>query len=308
MESAPNLGSGTDTGYSLTSPRLDYVVNFASTGTHYVWVRGNGPSGTDDSCHAGLDGAEIATSDRISAFGAGWNWSRTTMDANAPATFVVATPGLHTVNLWMREDGLIVDRLLLTTSPAYIPAGAGPASSIRSQPSVPPVISGIPNQSIPEDASTGPIPFTVQDNETFPENLLLSVTSLNTNLVDAANIELGGVGSNRTLTITPHADQHGETTITVTANDGYSGTNTSFILTVTPVVPPALKWLGWATNNVPLLSISGMPGQSYRIQTSADVRQWSDLLVISNQTGAVDFSDSNAPTLQRRFYRAVLTP
>jgi len=308
MESAPNLGSGFNTGYSSTSPRLDFVVNFTTTGTHYVWVRGNGPTGNDDSCHAGLDGAEIVTSDRISSFGTGWNWSRTTMDASAPATFVVATPGLHTVNLWMREDGLIVDRLLLTTSPAFIPAGAGPVSSIRSQPSVPPVISGIPNQSIVEDTSTGPIPFTVQDNETFPENLLLFVTSSNTNLVDAANIELGGAGSNRTLTITPAANQHGETTITVAVNDGYSGTNISFVLTVTPGVPLALKWLGWDTNNLPLLSISGAPSQSYRIQTSADVRQWSDLLVISNQTGTVEFSDSNVPTLQPRFYRAVLIP
>ena len=31
------------------------------------------------------------------------------------ATINVATPGLHTLNLWMREDGLEVDKVVLTT-------------------------------------------------------------------------------------------------------------------------------------------------------------------------------------------------
>ncbi|MCI0464734.1 MAG: hypothetical protein L0Z62_48035, partial [Gemmataceae bacterium] len=39
------------------------------------------------------------------------------------------TLGLHTVNLWMREDGTVVDKLLLTTNAAYTPTGLGPTQS-----------------------------------------------------------------------------------------------------------------------------------------------------------------------------------
>jgi hypothetical protein len=43
----------------------------------------------------------------------------------------IASPGLHSINLWMREDGAYVDRLLLTTNLAFTPTGAGPPESAR---------------------------------------------------------------------------------------------------------------------------------------------------------------------------------
>jgi regulation of enolase protein 1 (concanavalin A-like superfamily) len=126
----PNIGVNNDTGYTTNSPRLDYRVYFAKAGTHQVWVRGIGASGSDDSCHVGLDGAATASSDRISSFFTTWTWSRDTMDGVA-ATISIAAPGLHTINLWMREDGFVVDKLLLTTNSGYVPTGTGPAESLR---------------------------------------------------------------------------------------------------------------------------------------------------------------------------------
>jgi hypothetical protein len=127
MRAAPNSGGGFGAaGYSTTSPQLDFKVNFTHTGTHYVWVRGYAPSPdppSNDSCHIGLDGAEVATSDRISGFGSGWTWSDATMDGLV-ATVIVTTPGVHTVNLWMREDGFIADRVVITKSASYKPFAA----------------------------------------------------------------------------------------------------------------------------------------------------------------------------------------
>src|SRR5262249_29577292 len=82
MEATPNTGALINTDYAATSPRMDFRMNFAKTGTHYIWVRGIGISGTDDSLHVGLDGAEIGTSDRISGFvlGPDWSWTNATMD------------------------------------------------------------------------------------------------------------------------------------------------------------------------------------------------------------------------------------
>ncbi|HEX7900880.1 MAG TPA: PQQ-dependent sugar dehydrogenase [Planctomycetota bacterium] len=124
----PNTGVNQMTGYAASSPRLDYKINFVKTGVHHVWVRGIGANGSDDSCHVGLDGVELGTADAISSFGTGWTWSRATMDG-ASATINVTTPGVHTVNVWMREDGFIVDKLLLSVNVNYAPSGTGPAES-----------------------------------------------------------------------------------------------------------------------------------------------------------------------------------
>ncbi len=126
----PNTGVNQSTGYAANSPRLDFKVNFVKTGTHHVWVRGIGANGSDDSCHVGLDGAEGSTADALSSFGTGWTWSRACMDGTS-ATLNVTTPGVHTINLWMREDGFIVDKLLLSVNVNYAPSGTGPAESPR---------------------------------------------------------------------------------------------------------------------------------------------------------------------------------
>src|SRR2546430_10860622 len=39
--------------------------------------------------------------------------------------------GVHTIHIWMREDGQIVDKLLVTTNASFIPTGLGPPESER---------------------------------------------------------------------------------------------------------------------------------------------------------------------------------
>ena len=132
LEALPNTGASINTSYVTTSPELAYRVSFTNTGTYYVWLRGSASSGNDDSVHAGLDGTGPSSADRMSGFTSSWVWKRTTMDNSAPAKLVITTPGLHTIHLWMREDGLRADKLLLRkSSSASAPSGAGPAESPR---------------------------------------------------------------------------------------------------------------------------------------------------------------------------------
>jgi sugar lactone lactonase YvrE len=126
----PNNGANNNTGYATTSPRLDFKVNFVKTGTHYIWARGMGPTGSDDSYHAGLDGQALATCDRIGSFTTSWTWRKADLDGGQ-ANFNVATTGEHTVNVWMREDGFVIDKIVLTTNPSYTPTGTGPVESSR---------------------------------------------------------------------------------------------------------------------------------------------------------------------------------
>jgi len=113
-----------DTDYALNSPRLDYEVNFNRNGKHYIWVRGRAESGSSNSLHIGLDGVEVSTSAAVEInFGQSWTWTRYTMTGDV-AYFNVELPGIHTVNAWIREAGFVLDQLLITSNPDYLPETA----------------------------------------------------------------------------------------------------------------------------------------------------------------------------------------
>ena len=114
------------------SPQLRYAVEFPSAGTWTVWVRGWGdadPSGEGkgDSVHVGLNG-QLSTGAAMDGFPAGgWAWSKSRRGGGA-ATVSVPSAGEHTLEVWMREDGFELDRLVLTKSGGYVPKGSGPAT------------------------------------------------------------------------------------------------------------------------------------------------------------------------------------
>jgi len=129
MDSAP------DDGVAITSDvRMDYRVNFVKTGTHYIWVRGRawprtGSVGNADSLHMGLDGPIAGTADNISGFSTSYAWSGSTMDGPV-ATITVTSTGVHDINVFVREDGFVCDKIVLTTDSGYVPSGTGPAASV----------------------------------------------------------------------------------------------------------------------------------------------------------------------------------
>jgi uncharacterized repeat protein (TIGR01451 family) len=104
----------------------------------------------------------------------------------------------------------------------------------------PPTISGVTNVTTAENVSAGPIGFTIGDAETAASALVLSASSSNTGLIDAAHVVFGGSGASRTVTLTPLANQFGASIVTLSVNDGMATTSTSFTLTVNPVNHPAV--------------------------------------------------------------------
>jgi hypothetical protein len=128
---SPNDGARNEIDAIDNSPRLDFYANFAESGTYDVCLRGLSNSNSDNSAHVGLDGQAVASAARMNFNPTGdWDWTCDTMDG-VPAVIEVPTPGEHTLNLWMRESGLRVDRLLLTSDASYSPTGTGPAESDR---------------------------------------------------------------------------------------------------------------------------------------------------------------------------------
>jgi len=131
MSALPDDGTNQNTGYVANSPELEYQVNFATTGTYYVWLRGYSVGGAGDSVHAGIDDTGPGSADRINNFVSGsWSWRKITMDG-PDASVVVGTAGVHKINVWEREDGFRLDKILLTTDSGFTPSGSGPAESSR---------------------------------------------------------------------------------------------------------------------------------------------------------------------------------
>ena len=59
-----------------------------------------------------------------------FSWTGITTSAGR-VRITVGSAGVHVLNLWMREDGATVDRLILTTDASYTPSGNGPPASPR---------------------------------------------------------------------------------------------------------------------------------------------------------------------------------
>lgn len=130
MSCLPNNGGGNNdnaTGF-VNGSRLAFRCLFRAAGTYYVWVRGRAfddstatpaqAPGDNDSCHVGLNGVAAATGYQVTDFPATqWQWSRARNGGNASIS--VPTVGVHTFFVYMREDGFMVDRVLITANSGY---------------------------------------------------------------------------------------------------------------------------------------------------------------------------------------------
>ncbi|MEM7576548.1 MAG: putative Ig domain-containing protein [Planctomycetota bacterium] len=187
-------------------PRLDYQVTFETPGTYYVWIRGFG-SGSADSAHIGLNGTQITTQGGISDIsGSNPNWGSRGTGGNTISLDIPAA-GDYTLNLWPREDGVSIDKLLLTTDPSYTPSGTGPSDHVN------PLL----DQTADEDAA-----FTYQfDANAFTDPDAGDSLTYTAALADGSPLPswLSFDDDTRTFSGTPANDDVGSITLRVTATD-----------------------------------------------------------------------------------------
>ena len=127
MQATPDNGTRVRSAPETTSPELVFEVNFATTGTFYVWHRMWGVDSRGNKAFAGVDGVSESSPIKVNTFGQ-WLWANTKND-NGISSITVSTPGVHTVHLWMGDDGVFVDKVVLTTDAGFVPTGTGPAES-----------------------------------------------------------------------------------------------------------------------------------------------------------------------------------
>ncbi|MEM9082699.1 MAG: hypothetical protein AAGB34_03820, partial [Planctomycetota bacterium] len=117
-------GTGFNSGENLTGESKTYTFYVPESGTYYVSARmRQGPGGaSDDSVHIGYrktgsDPYSIITlgASGLEAGGSGWQWADTVNSQRI--TMNLNSPGKWALRMWIREDGVEVDEILISDSP-----------------------------------------------------------------------------------------------------------------------------------------------------------------------------------------------
>ena len=211
------------------------------------------------------------------------------LSADAPSGAAIdATTGVFT---WTPT----ADQVSAATTVTVVVTDDGPGNLFSEQSfnvevkegvNLPPELSAITDQTVPENGSTPGIAFTLTDADTPLENYTFTVSSSNPDVVPEANIVIGGAGENRTVQVKPVADQSGSVTITLAASEPAGGqASTSFDMTVAPL-PPAF------VRNLPAqvdVLVGGTVDLSVTVSGSKPITYvWTkDGVEIPGETGAV---------------------
>ena len=143
MQALPNDGANINSNILSSSPVMTYLASFTNAGTFNFWVRCGANSETDSSVYVGVDGG--SPQPLTINWSNSWGWTS--------GSITISTEGVHELNIWMREDGAYVDRILLAADPAYVPAGDGPPEWPENRPPVVRLTSPSPGLSLRVGAS-----------------------------------------------------------------------------------------------------------------------------------------------------------
>jgi hypothetical protein len=150
------------------STKLEYDIFFTKTGTNYCWYRNSANDGNDDSIWLHLDGTrplerETGNQAALSGFTSGlagnYGGASSPFEGGGQMSFVISTPGNHSLGIARREDGAFVDKFVITTDPNFNPTTAfGPLG--------PPVTQ---RQGEPPPTGAGDFEITVQPQDVSGE-------------------------------------------------------------------------------------------------------------------------------------------
>jgi hypothetical protein len=136
MQAGPDLGLGFGDPMAVSkSPALIWYAYFPEAGDFDLWTRGAGPNYNGDSVHVALDG--IPQSGYLWVKGVGGTlplaWSNL-LKGGAFTRMQVQGAGIHAISLWMGEDGVAIDRLIIQPAGAPAPTGTGPQAPALAPP------------------------------------------------------------------------------------------------------------------------------------------------------------------------------
>jgi hypothetical protein len=139
------------------------------------------------------------------------------------------------------------------------------------------------------------------------QTLTVTTTSSNTNLIRTPTVSYTSANTNGTLSFAPVTNKTGTATVMVTVNDGGASNNLtsqSFVVTVGLAPPLSIVKVSVTPARQFILTVTGQVGHTYDIQATQDFKTWTVIGTVTvGATGSLNFTDTNAPSFSRRFYR-----
>ena len=202
-----------------------------------AWVTGNAPPTDLLTLPAGWRAQVSISTDRNTAI-AFLTRNATSATANATVSLANGT-GTRLLTAWDLATKTTLAEDVASPSGKTLALDASATEVlmvIRPQPAAgtnqAPAISAPADQTLETNQATTALSFPVSDAETAASSLVVSAASSNTLLVPTANVTLGGSGANRTVTVTPAANQSGWSDIVLTVSDGSLTSSARFRVTV----------------------------------------------------------------------------
>ena len=116
-----NAATTVSSSWQTTSPQIDYTVTFSNAGTYYVWVRGYAGDASSAGVYIGLNGTSPTASRIDLQQYNSWAWANTSAGSTNLVALNIPSAGTYTLNLWMRDSWVDIDRILLARNPNFPP-------------------------------------------------------------------------------------------------------------------------------------------------------------------------------------------
>jgi hypothetical protein len=267
------------------------------SGDYHVWCRVKAPADNKDSFFVSTDGG---VEEVFHVYGTPtppegtrtneWVWRRIHVTDAGPRVFAF-DQNSHTIRFRVREPGALLDRIVLSSDPAFVPSDALP----RSGDTV--VVTGTSGNlsaapgsnatlAITAAATTGPVSYQWFKGTT-------AIPNSNAPLLSLQGLTLADSGNYR-VTLTAGAATTTSSPIVLTVSD--SAALPKFEVTRFSIHP----------DHSISFEVEGGMGSDIQIEASSDMIHWESIGTRLNETGVIDIADPAAAAgATRRFYRLV---
>ncbi len=115
MVTTEDTGNDRDATGLYANHYLHFALQSSVSTTYYLWLRAKGPSSSSNSFFVKVNDGSLIRHDTATG---NWAWAET-------GSGFSLGEGNHTLNIYLREDGTLLDKILLTTDADYVPSGTG---------------------------------------------------------------------------------------------------------------------------------------------------------------------------------------
>jgi hypothetical protein len=293
-------GTGTDiyidsTDYpTATNGSTTMSFNADLAGNYHVWCRVKAPAASSDSFHVSMDGGAeqvfhvYGVAEPTEPRSSSWIWKRIHMAGGDPRDYSLAA-GSHTLKFRVREQGTLLDRVVVSSDPDFTPSESLPRTgdvlAVTGNPVGMTRLAGEIAVFEVTAAATGPVTYQWRKNGT-------DISGATSSMLILDELDEGDAGDYTVLL------RCGTTSVT---------TGSAVLVVVGSAIVPELKVARMIMNPDQTVSfeLNGGLDANVLVYASANLQSWSLISSQVNSTGTIQVSDPASSGQTKRFYKIV---